>query len=307
MHSFRLQGLLALGAVAMTGCYGAELDPALPGVFACEVDDDCPGDNRCDGQVCLEPDVLPTAKLLSPEDGTRLDAGPSTISVQGTLTLVAPGVPVVPGEGYLEVSVGGATRQLTEGDLSVGLAVDLMELVGANEVARRGGHRVRLRAFRSDGTPYGNPEAINREVYWVTPEANETLVTFLQPWPDEALSTAAGPVAVELATLNFAFNEANGVVTGGNGHAHVHYADMLPECTEDVDCDPGYIAIVAPTSGNTGNSLAAEVNFPAGTESMVELSVVLRNNDHSPYRIPFNPPDPSVGSPVFDTIIIRRE
>lgn len=306
MQSYRLGRLLALCAVTMTGCYGAELDPALPGVFACEADDDCPGDNRCDGEVCLPSDALPSAKLLSPESGTRLPSGPATLSVQGTLTLVEPGVSVVPGEGYLEVSIGGARALLTSGDLSVGLPVNLAELLDPTEIARLGGHRVRLSAFRADGTPYGNPEAVNREVYWVSEDPGETLVTFLQPWPGEAIPTSAGAVTVELATLNFAFNEANGVVSEGNGHAHLHYADMLPACTEDAMCDPGYIAIVAPTTGNTGNGLVAEVNFPAGTDAMVELSAVLRNNDHSAYRVPFDPAAADQGAPVFDSIIVRR-
>ncbi|MCX4244833.1 hypothetical protein [Paraliomyxa miuraensis] len=301
------------------GCYTAELDPELTGLFACDEDDDeastpCPSGQTCVNHRCENADALPSLTVLAPEDEESLvenvsdvlmgmPQGPAIdviLSFQGSLELSSPGEDHEFGEGHVVVYVDGDERLVIDsGDIGATMAVE----VQVPPVA--GAHRFVLQAVRNDGLPYDNPEATATRLFWLeSPVTRRPFVAVKSPWPGTTFGPEDQTIEVELATLNFDLVDPSNTKVEGQGHAHIHYDEGFPMCLQNPACDGGYIGII-------GQSRTTEVTLPPSGAQAAELTAVLRHIDHSAYGLPFDC-DPTVPGPldlcmpVFETIEILR-
>jgi len=318
-HPFYLGGL---AAVLACGCYSAQLDPDLVGVFACDRDDDspCPGEQACINSRCEDAALAPALAVITPEDeqaltrddldmmlGMPLEPIPLDVVIQASLELVpaSPDDEGVFGQGYVKVFVDGVEqRTLESGSFETpdGLQVMVPPMAGP--------HRIMLEAHRSDGLAYDNPEATVTQLFWFRHQSEllrRPFVAIKSPAPMSVFDTEEQPLTVELATLDFMLREPGGPIVEGEGHAHVAHDTRLPypECVMNPECDNVYLP-----DGLVGSSKSAEVTLPASEAGSDELTAVLRKPDHSPYLIPFEcvlgPDMPQLCVPVFETIEIVR-
>lgn len=296
-----LSTLFAAVGLVQAGCFTATLDPELEGAFACAPQaEDCPEGLACDGQFCVRPDNIPLLQILSPEREERFDFadfpsdGKITVRLQGNLNLVAEGQDNANGTGYVEVNVDGETTKLTSGPLSGGISVE------ATIDLEAGGHRISAQAFHPDGTPFGNEGALATSLFWL--DDGNPHVAIVKPWPGEALPLRTPEIETEIVTLNFRLSAPENP-REGLGHAHIHYDQVFPACTNDADCDAGYLLIIAPPMGTVVNRFSDGASFPDSPAGMSTVTAVLRNNDHTPYRHPFGDEQ---GEFITDTIMIAR-
>lgn len=292
---------VAIAAAFSAGCFSAELDPELSGVFACETNDDCFQGRQCIADVCTTA-PRPELMILSPESLERVGApGSGTIELTislldqaaAPLALVVPGTPAVPGEGYIELFVDGElVETIFEGDSGSTLRVR------TQLAATAGGHRIRARAVLGNGEPY--PAADVRRVVWVEEEGSTVpRVTIVSPWPGEEFSTMSQELEVVVATRNFSLVPTqNAEETGSpHGHAHVYYDAPFPACALDDECADSYIALLTPAEKTV--LMSTTFRLPPGSEDTAEVTVTLNNDDHSL----FSTADAGV---VFDEVPIRR-
>ncbi len=314
--------LFLLALAISSGCYTAQLDPDIHGVFVCDVEDDaaaCPASQTCVNQRCEDAEAVPVVSVIDPEDEeslTRDDLvegimGPPpiaqieiTVRIQGSIELVSASSGADPtfGEGYVTVSVDGQD-QATLDSGSIGASTPVMVQVPAIV----GAHRILVQAFRSDGVAYDNPEATATRLFWFErQDFQRPLVAIKSPWPGAVFGPEDELVEIELATRHFTLTEPGGGSREGQGHAHLFYDDRVkyPGCVQDPSCDGGYLGIA-------GGSQRGEITLPTSGSQSAILTAALRNSDHSPYGIPFgcDPSDPGpldLCSPVFDAIQIVR-
>jgi hypothetical protein len=291
-----LPSVLLLG-----GCFTADLDPNVEGAFACEVDDDCPEGQACDGSRCVVSENVPVLQVLMPEPDqvfafdTFPVNGALQVNIQGNLTLAPPSDDNAPGTGFVELTVDGNTQRITSGPLS-----GVLEVMTTIE-RRPGPHRIAVTAFRTDGVPYGGAQSTVTSLFWL--DDGDPAVALTRPWPGTEFPLGTPMIEVEVATLNFTMRSARMQNAEEIGHAHVHYDDEFPECAENQSCDSGYLAIVSPPGSEESDRASATIVLPESAATMSSLTAVLRNDDHTPYRDPFGDP---TGRVIFDTIPIVR-
>ena len=315
---FSLGSLGAVAAVLASGCYTAKLDPDLAGAFACELDDEdspCPAGQACVNGRCEDSQLLPSLKVIDPEAEQIIerleviDLGmgmpglvPLEIQLQGSLSLVSAsaGADPVFGEGHVKVFIDGQ-EQVTIDDGSI----DGSTIVMAEVPAVAGAHRIVLQAYRNDGEAYDNPEATATRLFWLVGGVlTRPFVAITSPWPGTVFDLELQDIDVEVATLDFMLRDPGGPPQTGVGHAHLYYDPRVPfpECANDPGCEGTYLGVA-------GESRTGTMTLPEADEGDGSLSVMLRNTDHSPYRIPFDC-DPMQGplecASVFDTITIKR-
>ncbi len=249
-------------------------------------------------------------QILSPELEQRIDfssfptTGEITVRIQGNLDLVPEGSPNVGGSGYLELAIDDKITKLTEGPLTSGLRIDTQIEPTA------GGHRLAVQAFHPDGVPFRNEGALATSLFWL--DDGEPHVTVLQPWPGQSLPLRTPPLPTEIATINFQITPATGDTRDeALGHAHIHYDQDFPSCSLDPECDPEYLAILAPIEGGPRSRFTMDVPLPDSPEATATVTAVLRNNDHSLYLHPFVQDEAerestNPGKVIFDTITIQR-
>jgi hypothetical protein len=314
--------LVALWSLVTFGCYTAQVDPDIGGVFACgdpDGDEPCPAALTCVNERCEDADLVPTLAVLDPEDeksimrddvvdlmmgmppGMLIDL---EIRIQGAIALVSESSGTDPtfGEGHVKVFVDGE-EQLTIDDGTIDSSTPVMVRVPA--VA--GPHRIVLQAYRNDGVAYDNPEATGSRLFWLeSPIARRPFVAIKSPLPGAVFDLDERGLDVEVATINFELLDPGGLPQDGRGHAHLYYDDRVkyPGCVQDPGCDNGYLGVA-------GTSKVGELDMPSAQAGSGVITAVLRDTDHSPYGFPF-PCDPGmpgpldVCSPVFDAIEVVR-
>ncbi|MEX1367259.1 MAG: hypothetical protein AB1Z98_29300 [Nannocystaceae bacterium] len=306
----------ALYSLLLPGCFTAQLDPALPGVFACtQRDDDCPSGLRCVNRLCEDEDAVPSLAVTNPEDEqlfiTDAPDGPLgppaaplmlEVLVTGDLTLVSAnsGADHEFGEGHVIVTVDGQQAALID---SGSIETPRPVMVEVDNVP--GPHRITTRAIRNDGVPYDNDEAVGARLFWIESElalGMRPFVAVKTPWPGSTFPLSDAPVEVEIATLNFDMLPPGQGRSEGQGHAHVYYDTRIGECVDDPACDGTYLAVV-------GNPPVTTFELPQSGARSVELGVALRHVGHDLYRIPFDC-DPIIDldlcRPVVESITINR-
>ncbi|MBC8068521.1 MAG: hypothetical protein IAG13_09320 [Deltaproteobacteria bacterium] len=288
---------LTLGA-----CFTTDLDPDLPGVFACTETEPCPGQLICVNARCEE-GPAPRVEIRNPEeeeakpfdDPSEVDGDGRTITMTfgGTLDLVDPSENAenVFGEGHLEVFVDDRSVGTIEaGALSGGVTFDIQV---PNVI---GPVRVSVRALRNDGSRYDNPEAVARRLFWID-DGTTPLVGITNPWPGASFPLDAPVIPIEAKVLHFNLQPANpnGMSEVLTGHVHIYYDVDLDSCLSDTVCDDSYITTVV-------GLMASQATIPDSSAGAAKLSAVLRNINHSL----FNFPEGTEGR-IDDEIAIVRE
>lgn len=318
---------LLLGAALVGGCYSAQLDPDVAGVFVCgDGDDDepdatCPASQLCVNERCEDADDVPVLSVIDPEDeksisrvdvldGFLMGPGPAplldlSIRIQGSLELVSASSGRDPtfGEGHVIVFIDGQEQETVDTG-SIGASTPVMVRVPA--IA--GPHRIMLQAYRNDGVAYDNPEATATRLFWLGSDViRRPFVAVKSPWPGTVFGPEDQLIEVVMASSpEVELDDPGAGTQEGKGHVHVYYdaRPMLPECVQDPGCDSGYLGVA-------GASKIAEITLPMSGAQSTTLTGVLRNMDHSAYGVPFDcdPAQPGpldVCSPVFETIEILR-
>lgn len=329
LPALAVTGLCLTAGLLGSGCYTAQLDPDLGGVFSCESDQDdggddeaCPSGQACVNERCEDAEAVPALFVLNPEDedsvirddvidmlmmgqmpGAPLEL---TINIQGSLELVPASAEAEPvfGQGHVRVTIDGNDEGATTIDTG---SIDGSTQVTVSVPPLAGPHRIVLQAFRNDGVAYDNPEATATRLFWLeNTVARRPFVAIKSPWPGTRFGRDRETIDIELATNEpaFVFVDPASDRQAGRGHGHVHYGAMFPRCVEETECDEGYLGVV-------GASLEGSILLPESFEQDATLSVVLRHIDHTPYGIPFecDPTQPGPINPcmaVFETIEIRR-
>ena len=164
----RTNYLIPCFLLGMTACLTNVPDPAVGGIYACEVQEDCPGSLNCLAKVC-EAIELPSLTIANPEEekpyafnGEPLE----TLNIRATnfvLRPLAESNEAVPGEGHVVVFLDGEEiATIDSGDLTGGVLMEIQI-----PVTVPGGHRIHAQARFNDGTNYDNPEAVARRLVWV--------------------------------------------------------------------------------------------------------------------------------------------
>jgi hypothetical protein len=237
-----LLAALTLGVGALTGCYAAEFDAFASGVYACEVDADCQAEFSCLGGVCVD-DEGPKLDILGPETLTKFLDGvteiPLTVSLDD-IELAEPGGSHEPGKGYLEVWLDGLPVFTREGGNPLSAASGSSVTVPAVElpdgIVYLGEHRLRVEAFQLDGTPYTNPSAEARRMFFIA-NATTPQIAVLSPWPGDE-HRADRPLLVEIAAVNWTWSDpVPGGMEEGTGHTHVYFNKDFPACLPGCNFD----------------------------------------------------------------------
>lgn len=313
--------MFAVSAGLVGGCFSTDLDPDAVGAFACGENAgnaDCPTGQACSNGRCQDIDVLPTIAISGPDptvapmfDATLGDEIDEVLlfGVPQAFTLVDPAANSehVFGEGHISVSVDGdEVATITSGTIAGGREVGIS--IG-NEV---GAHRLSVRLMRNDGDAYDHQGARDNNLYWLRDGQPRIAVT--KPWPGDRFSLDEQELEIEVGVIDFEVVPPGGADTPRLGHAHVHYDAPFPECPEESACDSDYMVITdTPIEGSGGLTRPNDdtvARLPAETAARdVEVTAILRNVNHSPYRLPDDGADFPVadGTVITDTVVITRD
>lgn len=292
--SYLIPFLLCVVTCPLAGCLTNVPDPGLGGVYACEVQEDCPGSLSCLQKVCEDLE-LPHIEILNPEDGkpyTFANGVDHTefLSISATNFVLRPKTESsekVLGEGYLVVFVDEVeVATLDTGDLTGGvqMQITIPDVPGV--------HRIRVQARFNDGTDYDTPDAVARTLIWVD-DGNEHVALRL-PWPNDEFPVEEQLINAEVAV----FDPDNMITIGppatGVQHVHVFYDEEFPDCIDDPECVISYEGIVPSDDNDFGPVL-----LPATGPGAVRLTAVLMLSTHTLYR------DANM-LPVYSSIEIMR-
>jgi hypothetical protein len=282
---------LLLGGIG--GCYSAEFDAELDGVYACLANEDCGESFTCVNWVCVD-ERGPLVEILTPETRTVFDvteAGDdlSIVLTGSGLTLIEPGGPVQDGFGHVSVMLDGEPlAELTSGTLAASPSTE-----GISLPSRPGLHRITATAFRNDQTQYPNPGASMTTVFWID-DQNEH-VGIAQPNPGSQWrphpETLQAVIPMEFVTLNFDIlnpNETNDDMAEGQGHVHVLFDSEkpVPECIETTNCNDIYVSAVFPLDDSRVSNISPNPNplpVPVVGLGVKQLAIVAQYSTHDPY------------------------
>ena len=297
----------ALGGV--TGCYAAQFDPELDGVYACESDDDCSTTFACINRVCVDTRG-PEVHVIGPEEFEKfsppMNGESINIILNGTdLTLVEPGGANVDGEGHVEILLDGQEI----GTLTVGSLAGSPSLDGIALPSGLGVHRITAIARRNDGTRYENPAASETIVFWID-DGQTPQVAIRRPVPEVVLSpdpeTGQAAVDMDLVTLNFdvlnpSFLDMGEFDKPNQGHVHVIFNRGVPDCIPNTDCNDKYVSAVFPPGEDRVKRISPNPNplpLPPSPPGTYQLAIVAEWSDHEPY------PSDDVTEVVYDAVDI---
>jgi hypothetical protein len=286
--------LAVCGFGAVSACLTNVPDPALGGVYACEVEEDCPGSLSCLQKVC-EALELPHIEVLNPEEGKPYDFALGMdhvefLTISATNFVLRPlseSNEAVPGEGHLVVFVDEEeVAMIDSGDLTGGVQ---MEITIPNVP---GVHRIRVQARLNDGTNYDNEFATSRRIIWVNDGRKHIALSL--PWPGDTYPLDEQLINAEVAL----FDPTNMVTIGppmtGVQHVHVFYDEQFPECIDNPMCFVSYEGIVPSDDNDFGPVL-----LPSAGAGPVTLTAIIMLSDHTIYR-------DENSMPVFSSIEIQR-
>lgn len=292
---------LALAGLGLGGCFSADFDADLSGVYYCQSDSDCESAERCDLFRCVN-DEGPQLEIRGPEeDGDAVDFGmPSlNLTLRGSGIELVEGSQRVEGEGFLRVSIDGEVvgDRIVGGDLeeSPGLA----EAVDISGLAA-GAHRIRVQAFYSDESPYENPGATAERLFFL--DDGQVHVAILEPAPGSQ-HRVGETMMLRVRAINFTWKDGEGdvdctqadVEAGScnmsldEGHSHVYTLDNYPECLDPVDaeagCNFGYANSLKPDEDGE-DEVSGPLDFDFGEPGTVTISAGLQYNEHQPFPNP---------------------
>lgn len=261
--------VLTLGVGVLGGCYAAEFDAFASGVYACEADTDCQSEFSCLGGFCVD-DEGPKLEILGPETLTKFTDGvteiPLTVSLDD-IELAEPGGSHQPGKGYLEVWIDGIPVYSRDGgnplSAASGSSVTVPAVDLPDGIVYLGEHRLRVEAFQLDGTPYTNPSAEARRMFFI---ANTTTpqIAVLSPWPGDE-QRADRTMLVEIAAVNWTWSDpVPGGMDENQGHTHVYFNKDFPACLPGCNFDyaeGGALTRTANVDPNLENVLRAELEI----------------------------------------------
>ncbi len=317
---------LSLGAVLLSGCYSAQVDPDLSGVFACDPADEtaaCPAGQICVNERCVDMEGVPSLTILNPEEGDReltevadyTIPGPEATPVSVNLTFQGSNLDLITrsaanehefGQGYVAIYVDGSeVATLEDGNVAERNSVML-------EISPEPGpHRIAIQAMRNDGVDYDNPEAFATRLIWlenVDTVGMRPFVAIRSPWPGTSFNLEDQEVEIQVMTLNFTLEASDSSQQAeARGHAHIYYDETFPGCALDEICDDGYIGVAAAAINNEQFS-RGEILLPASNEDGTTLTAVLRNINHLIYQFPYGceADMPETCQLAFDGIEILR-
>jgi hypothetical protein len=318
MRPTTLASLAALAGLGLGGCFTAEFDPTLTGVFACDSDDDCDADQTCAiDELCRDRASLPFVDVAFPvtlanrtlELSTDAAIVPQiSLKLDGTLELAEPGGDNVFGEGHIAVLVDDLEPLLFD---SISLSSFSQDIPIPNEA---GAHRLAVELRQNDSTPYGGG-ARQTLIVWVD-ETDSVVprVVIVRPWPGTPFQPDVdGNAEVEVETFEFT---ANAIVDegSGDGHVHVYTTGIVPDCAAEepataAACNigvPNYTALVDDDDPTT--PLEGALGVPDTGSQTVEFGAILMNRNHCPFIPGSDNPDACVAtsSPVFDVVSALR-
>ena len=292
----------ALGALG-SGCFSAELDDRLGGVFACEDrgDDVCPEGMRCVDARCRIEDEVPLVAIVGPSDGDAIFDEVVPLRLDGNITLVPEGGEHVFGEGHAVITLDGVESTRLEGG-DIARAFDIPPEGGLDV----GLHRISVQLRRNDGEPYTHEGAsANRLVFTTFEGDTEARVAIVSPWPGSEIAADVGSIEVTIATLNFRIGLDDKT---GDGHAHI-FSDEDPRlCAPDNDCtrDPAVYSAVFSPNTNDVNVGSSSLTLPTDGREELTISTMLVTRTHDAFD-PANPDsDEGTATPVFDEVVVRR-
>src|SRR5688572_28512044 len=153
------------------GCYDAELDPELYGVYACEDDVDCALGSLCvSGRCEADPSTAPgpSIRILEPP---QLDSFPIGEPMNIPITIGGRDLAYTTDQseaegselGYIEVLLDGAIFEtISAGELGEGIELDSLFTP-----AHGGLHHITIVARRLNGDPFDNAASRHSVGFWV--------------------------------------------------------------------------------------------------------------------------------------------
>jgi hypothetical protein len=283
----RLNCVVAL-ALFTVGCYDAELDPDLYGVYLCEVDNDCALGSACVDGVCGDPAgrTGPIIEVVSPPQLEVFPAGQVA-----TIPLVIGGRDLEltstqsddARAGYLEVVLDGAVVDtVTDGDLRDGITVD--DLIAPQEP---GMHHISVVARRTDGEAFDGDGAIASIGFWIDDGVEH--VGILAPAPASKVPLGdQRPLRIEVASLNFTFANPGFIspdqigATEFEGYVTLYIDADVPTCLPD--CNFDYQAAIMPAGLSRVNRMITDEPVELPQElGTVRIEIVAQTMDNMPY------------------------
>ncbi len=288
----RLTLTLTAGLAFSTGCYYGFVDPDASGAYVCGATEECPEGQVCFNGTCLS-DEGPSLEIFGPEPFSRI-ASDDTMSLasfnmtlRGSGLTLTDGNAAVEGEGHLRVYIDGDDQfgRIESGNLSSGLnteAIDITDLAV-------GPHRIRVRAFYSNGDPYPNPSSSADSMFFVddgTPQ-----IAIVEPKPGH-VQRIDSDMAVTIAAINWTWNAANSPLAENEGHTHVYSLPNYPAClaveeTSDEYCNNFYLASfstgVDPDNAILMQGVVTVDNLALLSPGTHPFQAGLQSNEHDPF------------------------
>lgn len=280
----------------MLGCYSAELDAELYGVYVCEVDEDCALGSACVDGVCGDPAgrTGPILEVVGPVLLEEFPLGEITtipVTIGGRDLQLTDSTDAGAGEGYVDVLLDGVSvASIRQGRLDEGVFLE----IGAP--AAPGMHHITAIARDGDGAEYGGDGAIASTAFWMNDGREH--VGILRPAPASKIPLASDPqLQIEVASLNFTFANPGFIdptqvePTGREGYVRLYVDAGVPGCLPD--CNLAYQAALLPAGLSRVNRILAnqEVALPQQVGT-VQVQIVAQTLTNAPYlRVDGSPSD----------------
>lgn len=291
----------ALMGMGHAGCFTAEFEPDLSGVYYCQSQSDCESNERCELFRCVNNDG-PKLEIRGPEDdGDAVSFGDSSLNL--TLRAVdfelEEGSQRNEGKGYLRVSIDGESvgPRIVDGDLEndpgVTVSVDIAGVAP-------GAHRVGVQAYYSNDESYDNPGASAERLVFI--DDGEAHIAILEPAPGSQ-HRVGETLELKVLAINFTWKDGEGDadcteadVQAGDcaertdeGHTHVYVLDDYPDCLDPTDseagCNFGYANSLKPETDGA-DVVTGPLDFDFEEPGMVTISAGLQYNEHDPWPDP---------------------
>lgn len=281
------RGVFCLGFIS--GCYSAELDPDIPGVFVCETDRDCSAGLRCLAGVCdysAQDQAGPELQIVSPGLLEAYAVGERSnipLIVKGERLTLTTKASDDPEAGYLDVEVDGAlVAAISEGDLSQGIDLTSLPLP-----SQPGLHHIRVIARNLNGEAFQGARSTVGTAFWI--DDGKEHVGILEPAPGAKIPSGTGDaLRIEVASLNFTFVNPghvspDAVDAAGEGYVHLYVDAELPNCLPA--CNFDYQSSIVPAGTSRVNRMIADSGIVLPDRvGTVRIQVVAQTNASEPYQ-----------------------
>ena len=288
----------------LSGCYLAELDPSISGVYVCDDHVDCALGQECLDGICVatsdvEGPVLQIAAPAQLEIFPLDDISALPLIVAGRNLNLGTEESEDPLAGYIEIQLDGAlVDTVAAGSLDDGIEIDSLPLPQAP-----GLHHLRIIARRADGELFESEGAEATIGFWV--DDGKEHIGILDPPPSARVPLFEdGGLQVEVAALNFTFMNpgfagTEDAATPGLGYVHLYVDADIPTCLPG--CNLDYQTTLMPAGLSRVNRIITEQPIGLAADvGTVRLQVVAQNLENAPYH-----QDGGVGDVVFFSVPIQ--